>query len=60
MRLRYSDESMIHFKKSNNYLNIHKMNFKNNDDNINGLVEVDESLFKKKDESNQLQKDLDE
>ena len=52
MRLRYSDESMIHFKKSNNYLNIHKINFKNNDDDVNGLVEIDESLVPIKDESN--------
>ena len=52
MRLRYSDESMIHFKKSNNYLNIHKINFKNNDDDVNGLVEIDESIVPIKDESN--------
>jgi len=51
MRLKYSDESMIHFKKSNNYLNIHKVNFKNNDDDVNGLVEIDESVIPIKDDS---------
>jgi hypothetical protein len=41
MRLKYSDESMIHFKKSNNYLNIHKVNFKNNDDDVNDTNTTD-------------------
>lgn len=53
MRLRYSDESMIHFRKSKNYLSIDKINFKNNADDVNGLVEVDESIFPIKEESNQ-------
>lgn len=42
MRLKYSDESMIHFRKSNKYLNITRMNFKDNSDLINGVFEVNE------------------
>ena len=42
-RLKYSDESMIHFKKSKNYLNIAKVNFKDNSDQINGVFEIDEA-----------------
>lgn len=43
LRLRFSDESMIHFRKSKDYLNLPKMNFKNNTDMVNGLMEVDET-----------------
>lgn len=43
LRLRYSDESMIHFRKSKEYMNLPKMNFKDNSDMINGVLEVDES-----------------
>ena len=42
MRLKYSDESMIHFRKSKNYLNIAKMNFKDTSDCVNGVFEIDE------------------
>ena len=41
MRLRYSDESMIHFKKSKDYLDIAKVKFKNNEDDVNGVMEVE-------------------
>lgn len=44
LRLRYSDESMIHFRKSKNYLNITRMNFKDNTDMVNGVMEIDESI----------------
>lgn len=44
LRLRYSDESMIHFRKSKNYMNLPKMHFKDNSDMINGVLEVDESV----------------
>lgn len=43
MRLKYSDESMIHFRKSKNYLNIAKMNFKDNSDCVNGVFEINEA-----------------
>jgi hypothetical protein len=43
MRLKYSDESMIHFRKSKNYLNIAKMQFKDTSDCVNGVFEVDEN-----------------
>ena len=42
-RLKYSDESMIHFRKSKNYMNIAKMNFNDKTDDINGLFEIDET-----------------
>ena len=42
MRLKYSDESMIHFRKSKNYLNVAKMNFKDTSDCVNGVFEIDE------------------
>ena len=42
MRLRYSDESMIHFKKSDQYMNIDKINFRNTEDIINGVFEINE------------------
>jgi len=42
-RLKYSDESMIHFRKSKNYLNITKMNFVDKSDQVNGVYEIDES-----------------
>ena len=42
MRLRYSDETMIHFRKSKDYMNITKLDFKNNEDCINGVIEVEE------------------
>lgn len=43
MRLKYSDESMIHFKKSKNYLNIAKMNFRDTSDCVNGVFEINEA-----------------
>jgi len=42
-RLKYSDESMIHFRKSKNYMNITKMNFVDKSDDVNGVYEVDET-----------------
>lgn len=42
-RLKYSDESMIHFKKSKNYIEISKVNFRDNTDEVNGIFEIDES-----------------
>jgi hypothetical protein len=42
-RLKYSDESMIHFRKSKNYVSIERMNFKDNSDEINGVFEIDEN-----------------
>jgi len=45
-RLKYSDESMIHFKKSNAYMDITKMNFRDNSDEINGIFEVDKDKNK--------------
>jgi hypothetical protein len=45
-RLKYSDESMIHFRKSKNYLEIARLNFKDNSDCVNGLIEIDETKRK--------------
>jgi hypothetical protein len=42
-RLKYSDESMIHFRKSKNYMDITRMNFKDTSDNVNGVYEIDEA-----------------
>ena len=47
-RLKYSDESMIHFRKSKNYVSIERMNFKDNSDEINGVFEIDENQESKK------------
>ena len=51
-RLKYSDESMIHFRKSKNYMNIAKMNFNDKTDDINGLFEIDETKQELEDDSN--------
>lgn len=37
---------MIHFRKSKNYLEIARLNFKDNSDCVNGLIEIDETKRK--------------
>lgn len=43
MRLRFSDESMIHYRKSNDYMSITRMNFKDTADDVNGCIEVEDA-----------------
>lgn len=43
-RLKYSDEQMMHFRKSKSFLNITRINFKDTSDEVNGVFEVDETL----------------
>ena len=57
-RLKYSDESMIHFRKSKSYMNIAKMNFKDNSDEINGIFEIDEAKKELEEEGSKLPEGL--